>query len=210
MGDSTKGVLADVLRTVEILAGSRQQCDEDGQMIAVSRQALEELFADVAALAQPAGDAVATLPIEIHGSHYEVPVAVHVRFVGMADELSRNVVGQPFVRNLLGFAEHCISAAEEGEDYAVSRPMLDAMTTLGLMEKVGRGKWAPTPAAEQFVKAGNTASPVAAGEALDAARLRELTGWWWQRLPHLEPRAASLCRELLRGIAALTQEQPHG
>ena len=48
------------------------------------------------------------------------------------------------LRNLLYFTEHCISAAEEGVDYAASREWLDAMTTMGIMEKVGRGKWAPT------------------------------------------------------------------
>ena len=63
----------------------------------------------------------------------------------------------PFIRDLLHRTEHCLSAADEGVDYAVSREMLDAMTTLGLMKKVGRGKWAPTDAAERFVQAGNAA-----------------------------------------------------
>lgn len=48
--------------------------------------------------------------------------------------------------------EHCISAADEGEDYAVPRDYLDAMTTLGLMKKVGRGKWAPTEEGEAFAE----------------------------------------------------------
>lgn len=45
---------------------------------------------------------------------------------------------------------HCVSAADEGEGYAVSREMLNVMTTLGLMRKVGRGKWAPTEAGVEF------------------------------------------------------------
>lgn len=45
---------------------------------------------------------------------------------------------------------HCVCAADEGEDYAVSREMLNVLTTLGLMQKVGRGKWSPTKAGIAF------------------------------------------------------------
>ncbi|WP_202844730.1 hypothetical protein [Luteimonas saliphila] len=63
------------------------------------------------------------------------------------------------VRRLLHATEHCLSAADEGVDCGVGRPMLDAMTTLGLLEKTGRGRWAPTGAAEQFVFALTAAQP---------------------------------------------------
>lgn len=56
------------------------------------------------------------------------------------------------LKDLLHFTEHCISAAEEGVDYAASREWLDAMTTMGIMEKVGRGKWAPTDHAEAVAR----------------------------------------------------------
>jgi len=55
-----------------------------------------------------------------------------------------------WLRNLHGYMEHCVSAADEGVEYAVPRAWLDAMTTLGLMEKCGRGRWRPTEAGDQF------------------------------------------------------------
>lgn len=51
----------EAVRMLEIVMGSREQCDADGQMIAVSRQALEELAAILAThpqAAPPKGDAV--------------------------------------------------------------------------------------------------------------------------------------------------------
>ncbi len=61
-----------------------------------------------------------------------------------------------WISDLREHVAHCVEAADEGVDYAVSREMLEAMTTLGLMEKVGRGKWAPTDAARLFARAGQT------------------------------------------------------
>jgi hypothetical protein len=109
-------------------------------------------------------DFMYTLPIEIHGRHFDVPIRVHLHIVNLREQLSRNVAGHPAVRNLLAFAEHCLSAADEGEDYAVPREWLDAMTTLGLMEKVGRAKWAPTDAAKQFVLAAPTSAATPGGQ----------------------------------------------
>jgi hypothetical protein len=44
-------------------------------------------------------------------------------------------------------------------------------------------------------------------DAKDVA-LKKLLDWWWQRLEHIEPKAAELLRELLRSIAALNKEPP--
>lgn len=44
----------EAVRMLEIVMGSREQCDADGQMIAVSRQALEELAAILATHPQAA------------------------------------------------------------------------------------------------------------------------------------------------------------
>jgi hypothetical protein len=67
--------------------------------------------------AAPAPVDVATLPIEIHGRRFAVPIRVHLHIVNLTDQLSRNVAGQPFIRNLLGHTEHCLMAADEAEDY---------------------------------------------------------------------------------------------
>lgn len=37
--------------------------------------------------------------------------------------------------------QHAIDCADGGDDYNCGRPMIDAMTTLGLMRKTGRGLW---------------------------------------------------------------------
>ncbi|HID8537184.1 TPA: hypothetical protein ACXIMI_002314 [Stenotrophomonas maltophilia] len=37
--------------------------------------------------------------------------------------------------------QHVIDCADGGDDYSCGRPMIDAMTTLGLMRKTGRGLW---------------------------------------------------------------------
>jgi hypothetical protein len=53
---------------------------------------------------------------------------------------------------LRDFTRHCICAADEGVAYAVPRDWMDAMTAMGIMTKVGRGKWAPTGDAEAVVR----------------------------------------------------------
>lgn len=126
-----------------------------------------------------------------------------------ADELESILAAQPqkgeapawrWLEDLREQMAHCVSAADEGVDYAVSRGTLDAMTTLGLMGKVGLGKWAPTDAGRDFANAKPTlpvdiygklyevpipvqlhivnlrekltATPTAAADAEDAARYR--------------------------------------
>jgi hypothetical protein len=37
--------------------------------------------------------------------------------------------------------EHVMSCADGGDDFACGRPMIDALTTLGIMQKTGRGRW---------------------------------------------------------------------
>ena len=98
------------------------------------------------------------LPVEIFGTVYNVPIGVQLHIVQLRDKLNaiRNTRRNHPVIELIWATEHCLSAAEEGVDYSVSRPMLDAMTTLGLMEKVGRGKWSPTDAASEFVRIANS------------------------------------------------------
>lgn len=71
-------------------------------------------------------------------------------------EVGEAVAWHPVIAELHEHMRHCVSAADEGVDYAVSREMLDAMTTLRLMEKCGRGKWRPTEYGESFA---NTAAP---------------------------------------------------
>ncbi len=36
---------------------------------------------------------------------------------------------------------HVIDCADGGDDYSCGRPMIDALTTLGILEKAGRGLW---------------------------------------------------------------------
>lgn len=57
------------------------------------------------------------------------------------------------LQDLLYFTEHCLSAADEGVDYSTSREWLDAMTTMGVMKKTGRGKWAPSDQAQPVADA---------------------------------------------------------
>jgi len=38
-------------------------------------------------------------------------------------------------------AQHALDCADGGDDYACGRPMIEALTTLGIMEKTGRGLW---------------------------------------------------------------------
>lgn len=64
-----------------------------------------------------------------------------------------------------GWMEHCVSAADEGEDYACPRSVLDALTTFGLMEKCGRGKWRPTDKGAALVYT----APATRAEGVDAA-----------------------------------------
>lgn len=109
-------------------------------------------LASTAPPSAPVGVEAPTLPVEINGAVYDVPIRVQVYITQLQMKLEAIGLtkGSHPVLTLLDATEHCLSAADEGEDYGVSRAMLDAMTTLGLMDKVGRGKWAPTEAAERF------------------------------------------------------------
>lgn len=81
------------------------------------------------------------------------------------------------LESLLYFTEHCLSAADEGVDYSTSREWLDAMTTMGIMEKTGRGKWAPSAQAQPVVDALRAITAALAnqqGVEKDAARYRWL------------------------------------
>ena len=79
--------------------------------------------AKAAALRQ-SGEAVATLPIDVRGQWFDVPIPVHLHLIALREQLACDVSGQPFIRNLLVHTEHCLSAADEGVDYAVSREMM--------------------------------------------------------------------------------------
>lgn len=105
----------------------------------------------------------ATLPVVIFGETYDVPIRVqlHIEHLRMKLEAIGQAAQHHPITDLLDATEHCLSAADEGVDYAVSRPMLDAMTTLGLMEKVRRGRWAPTDSARRFVTLARSAHPSA-------------------------------------------------
>ena len=81
-------------------------------------------------------------------------------------EVGEPVAWHPVIAELHEHMRHCVSAADEGVDYACSRDMLDAMTTLRLMEKCGRGRWRPTEYGESFA---NTAAPKQ--QAVDKPRL---------------------------------------
>ena len=93
-----------------------------------------------------AGDAAGVIAACTCPCHTAPPPAAQNEGTAVDDALPRPL------HNLLHFTEHCISAAEEGVDYAASRGWLDAMTTMGIMEKVGRGKWAPTEHAPDVVR----------------------------------------------------------
>lgn len=84
-------------------------------------------------------------------------------------EVGEAVAWHPVIAELHEHMRHCVSAADEGVDYAVSREMLDAMTTMRLMEKCGRGKWRPTEYGESFA---NTAAPKQ--KAVDEAMVERL------------------------------------
>lgn len=45
------------------------------------------------------------------------------------------------LEDLRDATQHVIDCADGGDDYACGRPMIEAMTTLGIMEKTGRGLW---------------------------------------------------------------------
>lgn len=82
-------------------------------------------------------------------------------------EVGEAVAWHPVIAELHEHMRHCVSAADEGVDYAVSREMLDAMTTLRLIEKCGRGRWRPTEYGERFA---NTAAPKQQAVELNAVR----------------------------------------
>ena len=136
---------------VDIQHGKYEQEDHELDIFTAGWKAARELQQ-----AQVVGETM--LPVEIFGTVYNVPIGVQLHIVQLRDKLNaiRNTRRDHPVIELLWATEHCLSAAEEGVDYSVSRPMLDAMTTLGLMEKVGRGKWAPTDAASEFVRIANS------------------------------------------------------
>lgn len=45
------------------------------------------------------------------------------------------------LEDLRDATQHVIDCADGGDDYACGRPMIEAMATLGIMEKTGRGLW---------------------------------------------------------------------
>lgn len=47
------------------------------------------------------------------------------------------------------YVEHAINANEDGDDFAIPRAYIDALTTMGILEKVGRGKWTVTKDASE-------------------------------------------------------------
>ncbi len=51
-----------------------------------------------------------------------------------------SVIPRP-LEDLLDATKHVIDCADGGDDYACSRPMIEALTTLEIMRKTGRGRW---------------------------------------------------------------------
>lgn len=69
----------------------------------------------------------------------------------------------PAIQDLLHFTEHCLNASDEGVDYAVPRDWLDALTAMRLLEKTGRGRWAPTESASSLVEAAHALTAALGG-----------------------------------------------
>lgn len=61
-------------------------------------------------------------------------------------------------------AQHVIHCADGGGDYNCGRPMIEAMTTLGLMKKTGRGMWSVNVRAAQAVVDALAAQPSPGGQ----------------------------------------------
>lgn len=54
---------------------------------------------------------------------------------------------------------HVIDCADGGDDYGCGRPMIDALTTLGILEKTGRGLWSVNAQEAKAVIAALSAQP---------------------------------------------------
>lgn len=98
----------------------------------------------------------------------------------MTTDTTNALRAHPAIRDLIEQTEHCVSCADEGVDYGCSREWLEAMTTLRLMEKVGRGRWAPTDAGRALAALA-TAQPEAKPEGNElielANRIRSHAKW---------------------------------
>lgn len=61
-------------------------------------------------------------------------------------------------------AQHVLHCADCGGDYNCGRPMIDALTTLGIMKKTGRGLWSVNARAAQAVVDALSAQPSPGGQ----------------------------------------------
>ncbi|MBH1392402.1 hypothetical protein I5U25_05715 [Stenotrophomonas maltophilia] len=77
------------------------------------------------------------------------------------------------LEDLRDATRHVIDCADGGDDYSCGRPMIDALTTLGILEKTGRGLWSVNAQEAQAVFAALSAQPSPGGQGdalLDHAR----------------------------------------
>lgn len=73
------------------------------------------------------------------------------------------------LEDLRDATRHVIDCADGGDDYSCGRPMIDALTTLGILEKTGRGLWSVNAREAQAVFAALSAQPSPGGQG-DALR----------------------------------------
>ncbi|AEM50756.1 hypothetical protein [Stenotrophomonas maltophilia] len=78
------------------------------------------------------------------------------------------------LEDLRDATRHVIDCADGSDDYGCGRPMIDALTTLGILEKTGRGLWSVNARAAQAVVDALSAQPSPVHQ-IDAETL-----WWLQ------------------------------
>jgi len=76
------------------------------------------------------------------------------------------------LEDLRDATQHVIDCADGGDDYACGRPMIEAMTALGIMEKTGRGLWST-----------NVQVARAVVDALAATGKQKAGAFPWENLP---------------------------
>ena len=77
--------------------------------------------------------------------------------------------------------QHAINVDDEGVDFAIPRPMIDALAHLNIIEKVARGKWSVNlDVAQKVVSALAATGKQQVGEVqgIDLGQLRELAESW--------------------------------
>lgn len=100
-------------------------------------------------------------------------------------------------------AQHVLHCADCGGDYNCGRPMIDALTTLGIMKKTGRGLWSVNARAAQAVVDALSAQPSPGGQGDALKALDDLAAF-------CSDDTATVDRHVAVIRAALAASQPVG